>query len=40
MRAIGGTIVLFGNLLFVSNVFNTILLPAVQPKPEKIPVTA
>lgn len=31
MRSIGGTIVLFANLLFVINVFNTILLPAVKP---------
>lgn len=30
MRAVGGLIVLFGNLLFVVNVFNTIMLPAQE----------
>lgn len=32
MRAIGGFIVLVGNLLFVVNVFNTVLLPAQEPE--------
>lgn len=36
LRSIGGTIVLFANLLFVVNVFNTVLLPARKPIEQKV----
>lgn len=34
LRAIGGVIILFGNILFLVNIFNTILLPARQEEKE------
>lgn len=40
MRSVGGAIVLFANLLFVFNVFNTILLPAVERREETKAVLA
>lgn len=36
LRAIGGVIILFGNILFVVNIFNTIVLkPVPQPEPKE-----
>ena len=36
LRAIGGVIILFGNILFVVNIFNTIVLkPIAQPEPKE-----
>lgn len=35
-RSIGGTIILFGNMLFLINVFNTVMLPARQESQEEV----
>lgn len=35
-RAIGGTIVLFANILFAVNIFNTVILPARSENPSKV----
>jgi cytochrome c oxidase cbb3-type subunit 1 len=32
LRAIGGTIILFGNTLFLVNIFNTVVLPSREPE--------